>query len=213
MPNIERIKKYNKIHMVGIGGVSMSGIAEILVNWGFTVTGSNNVENENTKKLEKAGIKITDEDMMVGEILMKYAANTGITKSNGWDDIGESLVGFTYEPKVSRLLKGYPEIVALISKISRDNNAFVDSKTGKVEQAGTFGSVSPIYATRSLVESYTRKPKSLKIYRDKDAYWEERRKESDRDFERRQMLRYGDAYGETMSEDEYEYNDVFYRPR
>ncbi|MBR0426643.1 MAG: UDP-N-acetylmuramate--L-alanine ligase [Clostridia bacterium] len=58
MPNIERLKKYNKIHMVGIGGVSMSGIAEILVNWGFTVTGSNNVENENTKKLEKAGIKV-----------------------------------------------------------------------------------------------------------------------------------------------------------
>ncbi len=58
MPNIERLKKYNKIHMVGIGGVSMSGIAEILVNWGFTVTGSNNVENENTNKLENAGIKI-----------------------------------------------------------------------------------------------------------------------------------------------------------
>ena len=58
MPNIERLKKYNKIHMVGIGGVSMSGIAEILVNWGFTVTGSNNVENETTKKLEKSGIKI-----------------------------------------------------------------------------------------------------------------------------------------------------------
>lgn len=58
MPDIEKLKKYNKIHMVGIGGVSMSGIAEILVNWGFTVTGSNNVENENTKKLEKSGIKI-----------------------------------------------------------------------------------------------------------------------------------------------------------
>ena len=58
MPNIERLKKYNKIHMVGIGGVSMSGIAEILVNWGFTVTGSNNVENENTEKLENAGIKV-----------------------------------------------------------------------------------------------------------------------------------------------------------
>ena len=54
MPNIERLKKYNKIHMVGIGGVSMSGIAEILVNWGFTVTGSNNVENENTKKIRKS---------------------------------------------------------------------------------------------------------------------------------------------------------------
>ena len=29
----ERLKKYNKIHMVGIGGVSMSGIAEILTKF------------------------------------------------------------------------------------------------------------------------------------------------------------------------------------
>ena len=59
MPNIERIKKFNKIHMVGIGGVSMSGIAEILLNFGFQVTGSNNVETETTKKLNQAGIKVT----------------------------------------------------------------------------------------------------------------------------------------------------------
>ena len=58
MPNIDRLKKYNKIHMVGIGGVSMSGIAEILVNFGFKVTGSNNVESDATRKLENAGIKV-----------------------------------------------------------------------------------------------------------------------------------------------------------
>ena len=55
MPNIENLKKYKKIHMIGIGGVSMSGIAEILLNWGFEVTGSNNVENETTKKLQDTG--------------------------------------------------------------------------------------------------------------------------------------------------------------
>jgi UDP-N-acetylmuramate--alanine ligase len=38
MPNIENLKKYKKIHMIGIGGVSMSGIAEILINWGFEVS-------------------------------------------------------------------------------------------------------------------------------------------------------------------------------
>ena len=59
MPNIDRLKKYNNIHMVGIGGVSMSGIAEILANWGFKVTGSNNTANENTEKLQKNGIKVT----------------------------------------------------------------------------------------------------------------------------------------------------------
>ena len=59
MPNIEKLKKYKKIHMIGIGGVSMSGIAEILLNWGFVVTGSDGVENEAIKKLEKSGIKVT----------------------------------------------------------------------------------------------------------------------------------------------------------
>ena len=105
MPNIERIKKYNKIHMVGIGGVSMSGIAEILVNWGFTVTGSNNVENENTKKLEKAGIKVfighnaenvVGSDVVVhtaavkdDNIELKTAKNLGIPTIERADFLGE----------------------------------------------------------------------------------------------------------------------------
>lgn len=77
MPNIERLKKYNKIHMVGIGGVSMSGIAEILINFGFSVTGSNNVETETTKKLEKAGIKISighNESNITNQDVVVYSA-------------------------------------------------------------------------------------------------------------------------------------------
>ena len=59
MPNINNLKKYRKIHMIGIGGVSMSGIAAILKNWGFLVTGSDCSESENTKKLCNLGIKVT----------------------------------------------------------------------------------------------------------------------------------------------------------
>lgn len=58
MPNIERLKKYKKVHMVGIGGVSMSGIAEILLNWGFQVSGSDNTESSTTKKLKNNGANI-----------------------------------------------------------------------------------------------------------------------------------------------------------
>ena len=58
MPNIDNIKKYKKVHMIGIGGVSMSGIAEILVNWGFQVSGSNNVDSDILHTLKKAGIEI-----------------------------------------------------------------------------------------------------------------------------------------------------------
>ena len=58
MPDIERIQKYKKVHMIGIGGVSMSGIAEILHQWGFEVSGSNNVATETTNKLNTNGIKV-----------------------------------------------------------------------------------------------------------------------------------------------------------
>ena len=59
MANIENIKKYKHIHMIGIGGVSMSGIAEILHNWGFKVTGSDAHSSEITDKLIENGIKVT----------------------------------------------------------------------------------------------------------------------------------------------------------
>lgn len=59
MANIENIKKYKHIHMVGIGGVSMSGIAEILHHWGFTITGSDAHSSEITDKLIRNGIKVT----------------------------------------------------------------------------------------------------------------------------------------------------------
>lgn len=59
MPNIDTIKKYINIHMIGIGGVSMSGIAAILKNWGFTVTGSDWAKSETTDKLNEIGIPVT----------------------------------------------------------------------------------------------------------------------------------------------------------
>lgn len=59
MPNIDNIRKYKNIHMIGIGGVSMSGIAAILKNWGFCVTGSDCSESENTNKLNELGIEVT----------------------------------------------------------------------------------------------------------------------------------------------------------
>ena len=58
MPNINNIKKYKKIHMIGIGGISMSGIAEIVVNWGFSVSGSDRTDSDILDTLKKAGVKI-----------------------------------------------------------------------------------------------------------------------------------------------------------
>lgn len=48
----------NHIHMVGIGGIGMSGMAEILLHQGYKVTGSDQSRSETTDRLEKLGAKI-----------------------------------------------------------------------------------------------------------------------------------------------------------
>ncbi|MGC8654582.1 MAG: UDP-N-acetylmuramate--L-alanine ligase [Candidatus Kryptoniota bacterium] len=51
-------KSVRKIHMVGIGGIGMSGIAEILLDQGFEVSGSDQQLSETTKRLEELGAKV-----------------------------------------------------------------------------------------------------------------------------------------------------------
>src|ERR1700677_1012612 len=46
------------IHFVGIGGIGMSGIAEILHNLGYRVQGSDLADNYNVKRLREKGIKV-----------------------------------------------------------------------------------------------------------------------------------------------------------
>ncbi len=46
------------IHFVGIGGIGMSGIAEVLVNLGYAVQGSDVAESANVKRLREHGIKV-----------------------------------------------------------------------------------------------------------------------------------------------------------
>ena len=51
----------NNIHFVGIGGSGMSGIAEVLFNLGYEVTGSDAAESDITNRLNDMGIDIVYE--------------------------------------------------------------------------------------------------------------------------------------------------------
>ena len=57
-------KKIQHIHFVGIGGIGMSGIAEVLLNLGYQVSGSDLRESDTTERLRKLG----------GEILIGHRA-------------------------------------------------------------------------------------------------------------------------------------------
>ncbi|MGD8941393.1 MAG: UDP-N-acetylmuramate--L-alanine ligase, partial [Gammaproteobacteria bacterium] len=75
--------RVNRIHFVGIGGVGMGGIAEVLLNLGYQVSGSDMKENAVTKRLSKLGAtvhighdanNIANSDVVV--------VSTAITKDN-----------------------------------------------------------------------------------------------------------------------------------
>ena len=52
------LNKLKKVHFIGIGGISMSALAEILLEKGITVTGSDSKENELTIRLANSGASI-----------------------------------------------------------------------------------------------------------------------------------------------------------
>lgn len=68
------LNKYKNVFFIGIGGISMSGLAEILRSWNVLVSGSNNEESKTTKYLNNIGIdvkighnanNITNQDLII----------------------------------------------------------------------------------------------------------------------------------------------------
>ena len=53
-----KITSNEAVHFVGIGGIGMSGLAQIMHNMGFVVQGSDLSQSKNTDRLRKFGIKI-----------------------------------------------------------------------------------------------------------------------------------------------------------
>ncbi|MFV9874959.1 MAG: UDP-N-acetylmuramate--L-alanine ligase [Rickettsiales endosymbiont of Dermacentor nuttalli] len=70
--------KLGIIHFVGIGGIGMSGIAEILHNLGYHIQGSDLTVNSNTKRLSLQGIKIfighSEENITGTDVVVKSSA-------------------------------------------------------------------------------------------------------------------------------------------
>ncbi len=48
-----------RVHFVGIGGIGMSGIAEVLLTLGYVVSGSDLADSDTTRRLERLGAKVT----------------------------------------------------------------------------------------------------------------------------------------------------------
>jgi len=56
--SIPEMRRIRRIHMIGIGGTGMSGIAEVLVNLGYEVSGSDIRASVVTERLQRKGIEV-----------------------------------------------------------------------------------------------------------------------------------------------------------
>ena len=122
--------KLKNIHFIGIGGSGMSGIAEVLNNLGYLVSGSDNSNSSNTIRLENLGINIY------------------------YDHKSENLDGVEMVVRSTAILDDNPEILEakrrLIPVLARAEmlSSLMNNKRG-IAVAGTHGKTT----TTSLIAS------------------------------------------------------------
>src|SRR5579883_2145616 len=51
-------KKISRIHLIGVGGIGMSGIAELLLRHGYSVSGSDLHKHDGLKAIEQLGVRV-----------------------------------------------------------------------------------------------------------------------------------------------------------
>ena len=78
-------RNFQRIHLVGIGGSGMSGIAEVLLSSGYAVSGSDLKATPVTSRLEKLGAKIYEGHLasnVHGAHVVVTTATTGASSRN-----------------------------------------------------------------------------------------------------------------------------------
>ena len=125
------------IHFVGIGGIGMSGLAQIMKNMGFRIQGSDQNKNKNTVSCSKLGIKIfighSSNSIKKANILVK---STAIKNSN---------VEIKYAKK--NKIPIYSRVEVLADVVSLKKNIIITGSHGKTT---TTSLVSKILSDQKL---------------------------------------------------------------
>ena len=105
------------IHFIGIGGISMSGLAEILLEEGFTVSGSDSKESPLTKKLESEGAIIhygqRAENISDGIACVVYTAAINKANPELMEAVARKIPMLTRAELLGQLMKNYKTPIAV----------------------------------------------------------------------------------------------------
>lgn len=110
-------EKPEAIHFIGIGGISMSGLAEILIDEGFTVTGSDSRESELTRHLEGKGARVVygqkAENITEGIDVVVYTAAVHPDNPEFAQAAAKQLPILTRAQLLGQMMKNYHNAIAV----------------------------------------------------------------------------------------------------
>ncbi len=109
------------IHFVGIGGIGMSGLAQIMKNMGFKIQGSDLNKNKNTISCSKAGIKV-----YIGHSRKNVKSSTILVKSSAIKKNNPEII-FAREKKIPI----YSRAEVLADVVSLKKNIIITGSHGK----------------------------------------------------------------------------------
>ena len=110
-------KKPIHVHFIGIGGISMSGLAEILLEEGFTISGSDSKESPLTRKLESEGAHIfygqKAENITDGIECVVYTAAISRSNPELIEAVARKIPMLTRAELLGQLMKNYDTPIAV----------------------------------------------------------------------------------------------------
>ena len=146
------------IHFVGIGGIGMSGLAQIMKNMGFKVQGSDQNKNKNTITCIKAGIKV-----FIGHSKKNVRSSTILVRSS-------AIKNNNSEIKFARLKKIpiYSRADVLADVVSLKKNIIITGSHGKTTTTSLVAKIlsdqklDPTIINGGVINSFKR-PMSLTV--------------------------------------------------
>ncbi len=120
MKNI-RLGQKEIIHFIGIGGIGMSGLAQVMKTMGFKIQGSDQNKNKSTYNCSKAGIKV-----FIGHAKKNIASATIVVKSSAIKDTNVEL-----KQAKKKKIPIYSRAEVLANVVSLKKNIIITGSHGK----------------------------------------------------------------------------------
>jgi UDP-N-acetylmuramate--alanine ligase len=143
-------REIGPVHFIGIGGIGMSGIAEVMVNLGYTVQGSDQSEGANVKRLRDKGVTVA----MGHDAKNLGAAQVVVVSSAIKQDNPELLAARAYRLPVVRRAEMLAELMRLKNCVAIAGTHGKTTTTSLVAALLDAGGFDPTVINGGIINAY-----------------------------------------------------------